>query len=443
MTSCRGAALALLVATLATLALATLPGAVPRAEACVFLRDPHAYEADAARSMYFAAMDAAAVDALFPGDPFFGLPPVEAGNRNARTPGARRVPQSLLRSIGWVESNLAMAARSVPFAATGPALVSFDCGYGIMQVTTGMTVPLGVNNQPTANQVSVATHYAYNIARGAGILAEKWNGAPELRPLAGTDTNSDPAIIENWYYATWSYNGFTGPGTNRSNHPLDPSFARPRERYRCDGSQSRTRYPYQELVWGCLASPPSSRGVQLWAPRPVSLPDLSQPAFFGPLALANFVFPYAAMDLPTPQPQHVDPTPAVAPDLRARALGAPAPAASRQSVDVRFDTPSGGRATIEVSNSGSGVLSWHAVASANWIVVDPPAGVALGADVACSGCARTGALLITVNPTLLQRAASRGSVTITAANGSATPVTISVGVEGSFEFGAPGTSRAY
>ena len=437
-------ATALLAAALAWLALAAMPRAAPRAEACVFLRDPHAYEADAARAQYFAAMDAAAVDALFPGDPFFGLPPVEAGGRNARTASARRVPQSLLRSIGWVESNLAMAARSVPFAATGPALVSFDCGYGIMQVTTGMTVPLGVNNQPTANQVSVATHYAYNIARGAGILAEKWNGAPELRPLVGTDTNSDPAIIENWYYAAWSYNGFTGPGTNRSNHPLDPSFANPRERYRCDGTQSRTRYPYQELVWGCLASPPVSRGATLWAPLPVSLPDLSQPAIFGPLSVANFVFPYAAMDLPTPQPQHIDPAPAVSADLRARALGAPAPAASRQSVEVRFDgTPNSGRATVEVSNSGSGILSWHAVPSANWIVIDPPAGVALGADVACAGCARTGTLTITVNPTLLQQASARGSVTITAANAGAAPVTVSVAVQANFEFGAPGTSRTY
>src|SRR5205823_2779261 len=150
--------------------------------------------------------------ALFPNDPTFGLPPIEVGVRSQRTVGAKRIPASLMRSIGWLESNLTMAARSVPYQSIGPALVSFDCGHGVMQVTTGMTVPLGVNNQPTVSQVNIATHYVYNIARGAAILAEKWNGAPEVRPVAGTDTRSDPTIIENWYFAVWSYNGFTGPG---------------------------------------------------------------------------------------------------------------------------------------------------------------------------------------------------------------------------------------
>jgi hypothetical protein len=442
--SARRGLLALCGALLAWVALAATPAATPRAQACVFLRDPHTYEADAARTGYFAAMAAASADALFPGDPFFGLPDVETGARATRTAGPRRLPPSLLRSIGWVESNLAMAARSVPFAATGPALVSFDCGYGIMQVTTGMTVPLGLNNQPSANQVSVATHYLYNIARGAAILADKWNQAPELRPLVGTDTNSDPGIIENWYYAVWSYNGFTGPGTNRSNHPLDPVFANPREGYRCDGTQSRTRYPYQELVWGCLASPPRSGGTALWAPLPAALPDTRQPNVFSALSLANFVFPYAAMDLPTPQPAHADHAPAVGSDLRAQLLGTPAPAASRQAVEVRFDgTPNSGRVAVEVSNSGSGILSWQAVPSANWIVVDPPAGVALGANVPCAGCTRTGTFTVTVNPTLLQQATANGSVTIQAANASAPPVTVRVGVQANFEFGAPGTSRAY
>ena len=45
-----------------------------------------------------------------------------------------------------------------------------------------------------------------------------------LRPIAGTDTNSNPAILENWYFTIWGYNGFTGPGANISNHPLDPVF---------------------------------------------------------------------------------------------------------------------------------------------------------------------------------------------------------------------------
>src|SRR5438477_4671939 len=137
------------------------PRVRPVAEACAFLRTPQTYEADAARAAYFQAMDAASVDAAFPGDPSFGLPAIEVGGRSNRSSGPHAMPPSLLRAIGWTESNLEMAARSVPFQSTGPALVSFDCGHGIMQITSGMTVPLGLNNQPTNAQSNVATHYVY------------------------------------------------------------------------------------------------------------------------------------------------------------------------------------------------------------------------------------------------------------------------------------------
>ena len=161
--------------------------------------------------------------------------------------------------------------RDAPFGGIGPALISFDCGHGIMQVTSGMTVPLGDDGRASPEQLLVATHYAYNIARGAAILADKWNAAPEYRPIAGTDTDSDPSIVENWYFAVWSYNGFTGPGAKRSNHPMDPVYgAWPRTPYSCgaanDGyGHNRGSYPYQELVWGCATRPPVVDGRQLWA----------------------------------------------------------------------------------------------------------------------------------------------------------------------------------
>src|SRR6185295_5682639 len=167
----------------------------------------------------------------------------------------------------------------------GEALISFDCGHGVMQVTTGMTIPLGTDGRPTTRQVLVATHYLYNIARGAFILADKWNAAPEARPIAGTDTNSNPLLVENWYFAVWSYNGFTGPGSSRSNHPADPTFAFPRPAFTCDGSQSRARYPYQELVWGCMANPPQRSGAPIWQPVAATLPDLTKPEFFNALAV--------------------------------------------------------------------------------------------------------------------------------------------------------------
>ena len=424
---------------------ASAPGRQPVAEACAFLRSPAAYEADHLRAAYSAGIDAASVNALFPGDPFFGLPAVKIGTRTNRADGPPRVPATLLRAIGWVESNLAMAAPSVPFGSTGPALVSFDCGYGLMQVTTGMTVPLGADNRPTVSQANVATHYLYNIARGAFILADKWNGAPDFRPIAGTDTNSDSSIIENWYYAVWGYNGFTGPGSVQPNHPLDPRFSNTRERWKCDGTQSRTRYPYQELVWGCMASPPVRNGQQLWAPVPASLPNLSDPKFAGPLSVANFVFPYAGMDMPTAQPSHTQPAPSVPADFAARILGTPSLRVTDATIQLTLDGgPQAARATVTVENAGSGILVWTAAPSASWIVVDPPAGVALGAEVPCgTSCNRMGTFSVTINPAALPQSVTSGTITVSAANSSSQPVVVTINATADFDLPAPGTSRAY
>lgn len=431
-------------------ALLALPGDRPlgggRAEACAFLRTPDAYEGDRQRARFLEALDAAGQNALFPGDEFFGVPPLQVGARGARQPGPATIPPVLLKAIAWEESGLTMASRSVPFDAPGPALVSFDCGHGIMQVTTGMTVPLGQNNLPTSRQVSVATHYVHNIARGAAILAEKWNLAPAQRPIAGGDTGANPALIENWYFAVWGYNGFTGPASNRSNHPSDPTFGGwPRTAYRCDSTQSRTRYPYQELIFGCAARPPAgSTGTPLWTAVPVTLPNLQQPAFFQPLSLSRFSYPYAGMDIPTPQPAHLSPPTAISPTFRTRALGAPVMSVGATEAILRPDVPGGASQQVEVRNTGTGILSWAAEPSANWIVIDPPAGVALGNDLPCAstGCSRAGRFTITVNPVLLPQSNASGTVRITSPNGGAER-TIRVVVDTEFEVGAPGTSRAH
>ncbi|MCY4640887.1 MAG: hypothetical protein OXC94_11190 [Chloroflexi bacterium] len=441
------AALAAALLVLLALAAPALRGdTAPYAGACAFTRTPHAYEADAERHAYLEAIEAASANALFPGSLHFQLPAVETGARGARSPGPAALPPTLLKAIAWVESRMTMAISGVAFSSSGPALVSFDCGHGIMQVTTGMTVPLGIDS-PTDRQASVATHYAYNIAGGAALLAAKWNEAPERRPVAGTDTGSDPTLVENWYYAVWGYNGFTGPGSNSSNHPSDPGFGSwPRPAYRCDGNQSRTDYPYQELVWGCLARPPTLGGAPLWDAIEATLPDLTQPQFFGPLSPAAFAFPFSAMDIPTPQPAHADPSPALGPGFTARFLGAPRLAADVRSVSVRLDgTDDEAHATVIITNPGSGILSWQAIAGADWIVVDPPAGVALGDGVDCSGreCSRTARLRLTANPTLLPDRHATGPIRLRAANANVPDITIQFEVDADFEIGAPGTSRLY
>jgi hypothetical protein len=285
-----------------------VPEALTAGGGCVFDDPPTTYEGSEDRSLYSNATELAAFNMLLPGDSYFGLPALEAGLRGSRTTSATaNIPPVLLKSIAWIESAFTQASREVPFEAIGPALVSFDCGHGIMQVTSGMTSPLGERGCPSPQQALVVTHFAYNIARGAAILADKWNSAPESRPIAGIDTGGDPAVIENWYFAVWSYNGFTGPGANRSNHPMDPIYgAWPRVPYSCgptsDGlGHNRGNYPFQELVFGCASHPPQVDGVNLWTPQPVDLPDLNDPRWREPLKLENFVYPYDKMDIPTPR----------------------------------------------------------------------------------------------------------------------------------------------
>jgi hypothetical protein len=413
------------------------------ATACAFdpLR-PDAYEADALRDRYLLALDGAATNQLFPGDSYFRLPQVEAGTRVNRVELTRLLPVEVLRAIGWVESSLTMASRSTRFDSIGPALVSFDCGHGVMQVTSGMTVPLGGGDQPSGDQVAVATSYPHNIARGAVILASKWNDAPQLRPIAGTDTGGDPAIIENWYYAVWAYNGFTGPGSKKSNHPLDPTLSWPRTGYVCDGTQSRTRYPYQELVWGCMANPAERENQQLWTAVPTTLPDFTNPQFYDAVRLNNFTFPYRDMDIPTPRPAHQTQAPSVS-NVSALLLGSPRLSIDQSTVTIRTNgTPDQATARIRVTNTGTGLLSWSASSSDGFLVVAPPAGSAVGSGVPCtSGDCPAGEIEVTINPSLLP--ASRATATITIDSPTVTgSTTVLVQVFADFEVAAPGTSRA-
>ena len=438
--------LALGVTLLAVLALGGVHefrGPRPHAEACAFdPRTPHTYEAEGDRLRYLAAIDAASVNGLLPGDPFFELPRVELGTRQNRAEGVRQVPVEILRGLGWVESQLTMASRSVRFESIGDTLVSFDCGHGIMQVTTGMTIPLGAAGRASSDQVLVATHYAFNASRGAVLLADKWNQAPQQRPIVGTDTNSDPNLIENWYYAVWSYNGFTGPGSRGSNHPLDPTFASVRD-YRCDGSQSRNRFPYQELVWGCLAHPPEREGARLWAPVAASLPNVNDPTVFNALSIANFDFPFSNMDLPTPEPAHAAEAVTLPPNLAAGLFAAPVMQVATTSVSIDVTgPPSAAQATIDIRNAGTGVLAWQASTSDPFLVLSPPAGAAAGTDLRCAiGPCPAGRLTVTVNPTLLPRTNTSGTIRIENANGTGTVAIVEVEVIADFAIGAPGTSR--
>jgi hypothetical protein len=438
---------AALLLALSALALTNTPQA---SADCAFPFLPTTYEDRKDRDLFLDTIELASFNMLFPGDPYFGLADIEVGPRGSRHREPGKVPPVLLKSIGWIESSITQAATDVPFGAIGPALVSFDCGHGVTQVTSGMTIPQGESGRGSPQQALVATHFAYNIARGAAILLGKWNEAPEQRPVAGSDTNGHPGLLENWYYAVWSYNGFTGPGANRSNHPLDPIYgAWPRPAYSCgptgDGKgHNRGNYPYQELVFGCATNPPIVEGRPLWQATPITLPDLNDATWRNALNLGNFVFPYTRMDIQTPQPFHVDETARPSDVRRRQVMGTPQLDLNKDNVSVGF-SPSGGSSveTVQVLNEGSGVLAWYATANVPWLRILPYTGVAVGASLPCerdSPCNRIGELQISVDASRAPTG-SRTVKVIVQALGSNQTQEITVNVRQVMRLGVPGITR--
>ena len=339
------------------------------------------FEADQARTLYLNAQILAGANELFPADPDFALPPLETGSGRVEDPTAE-IPPAILHAIGWIESKINQTQLQVEYGSLGPTLLSFDCGYGIMQVTSTIDNDGGL---PSRYEALVGTHFAYNIAAGARILAEKWN-ANELFPVVG---ESDPAYIESWYYALWGYHGWA-----ILNHPLgpevDPFRAQP---YACD--DARNGYPYQELVLGCVINPPVVDGAPLWEALPVVLPDLEQlggPG--GPLAPERYYegldqwyaglvgAPFEAMHFELPSgavPVALD----LGDDsrhyetLRADVLGDPALSFETDEIDLGSTLRAGG-AVIVIGNSGGGLLPWRVVELPNWMEADLHAGAALG-----------------------------------------------------------------
>lgn len=170
-----------------------------------------------------------------------------------------RIPPTLLKSIVWVESGFHQAPMAIPYGGVGQVLRSFDCGFGLGQITSGMANETG---NPSARQALVGTHFLFNVAEAARMLAEKWNG--DFPPIAG---DGDPALLEDWYYAVWGYNGFVF-----ENHPQNPYLNPLRgEVWHCNDRSSPSwksedgvypelgyiDYTYPERVYGCMRHPPA------------------------------------------------------------------------------------------------------------------------------------------------------------------------------------------
>jgi hypothetical protein len=191
--------------------------------------------------------------------------------------GSPRVPAQLMLAILAQESNLAQASwHAVPGDAGNPLVSDYygnrgypdiwgifyslaDCGYGIAQVTDGMTASSTARTE--AQKVAIATDYAANIAAGLQILVQKWN---ETRDTLTYVNNGDPAYIENWYMAVWGYNSGVYPDTGGDygvgwlNNPANPSYAANRDSFlrgSLDDASHPADWSYPEKIMGWAETP--------------------------------------------------------------------------------------------------------------------------------------------------------------------------------------------
>jgi hypothetical protein len=165
------------------------------------------------------------------------MPTINDGCNKPKTPTKVpfRMPCVLAKSIGLVESSWRQFNASC--GSVGPTVISFDCGYGIMQITSGMSGGAGFDPVRVANEAS------YNVATGLKMMGGKWAATPCVG-------DNEVDVMEDWYYAVWAYNGFC-----YCNNPNNPKFASPRPPYNGPGTLSRANYPYQEIVWGVVQYP--------------------------------------------------------------------------------------------------------------------------------------------------------------------------------------------
>ncbi len=163
-------------------------------------------------------------------------------------------PCHVLYGVAFIESGWQQfCAPTSPPSEVGKAsrtIVSRDCGYGVMQVTSGMRT----GESPEFDAPRVAADALYDLRVGAAILAEKWNRVACVG-------DRDPAIVEDWYSALWAYNGLS-----YVNNPNNPTLEPARGVY---DPRNGGAYTYQERVFGVLET---ARGVP-FATTELAYPD--------------------------------------------------------------------------------------------------------------------------------------------------------------------------
>ena len=179
---------------------------------------------------------------------------------NAHYPCGLLKAISAHESIGWNQFCIPTGPDCPGYQRT---IVACDCGYGLMQVTSGMDA---THAAPAYDINRVANDSGYNASVGSQILGGKWGYGPSVG-----DRRVD--VMEDWYFATWAYNGFAF-----SNNPNNPAYPADRKPYRDPGGLSAGNYPYQEKIWGLVRVPygvKEGKGAGYTA-TPLSYPNRAQ-----------------------------------------------------------------------------------------------------------------------------------------------------------------------
>jgi hypothetical protein len=176
------------------------------------------------------------------------------GKPEPLTLGAPRFPCELLKAIAQQESGWTQfCVPTTPADQVGGAsrtIISFDCGYGVGQVTSGMHV----GESPNFDRERVASDPTYNLATGTRILAGKWNATECVG-------DNQPELVEHWYAAAWAYNGLA-----YVNNPNNPNYDPNRGVWVPTVGGGA---PYQEKVFGRMEFPYGD----LWAPIEPAYPN--------------------------------------------------------------------------------------------------------------------------------------------------------------------------
>jgi hypothetical protein len=199
--------------------------------------------------------------------------------------GGGTVPANLMLAILAQETNLSQASwHAVPGDTGNPLIASYygsatidtidmgktDCGYGIGQITTGMSVKDGTTVYSKNQQKAIAVDYAANIAAGLNILIDKRNQMAAEPSGATTQINDgDPKYLENWFLAVWAYNSGFYPYTTRSsnngnygvgwlNNPANNTYKANREgflRATMADAETPNKWSYPERIMGWAETP--------------------------------------------------------------------------------------------------------------------------------------------------------------------------------------------